>query len=207
MTLLPGFIHCVLSVQCQRLASRPVLLYLPLTLCIDLFLNHGFYNTSCPWIEENTKKYKPCILLPGHSQYDGVPNLLHCINCSLFIYDGKNTAHNVWQKCLCQCGPYHLKKDSRRHLLWSLKSFNNRTYFSLYNLRSLHPSRDWNCAFDHVGSHTALNPSLTNVFSSAQTTLHILPSLHTQIPPITHEAYPILQLNLFSHNSFLSLKS
>ena len=80
-----------------------------------------------PWIGEQTKKYKPCILLSGSLQFNGLLKLVPCFSHCFLIHDNNHTLQTARQKCKCQHGPYYVRRAPRNHLLCVLKPFNRRT--------------------------------------------------------------------------------
>lgn len=139
---------------------------------------------------------------PREFTIDEMPKLVHGFNCCLLIVDNQCTVHHVWEKCICQHGPYYLRKALRSPLLCALKPFSGRMHLNLYNLiLCILPGTAIMLFASFSLTHTTLNRVVNHVLSSAQTTLCILPSPRTQIPPTFHDG------NLFPGDSFLSLKS
>lgn len=83
-----------------------------------------------------------------------MPKLAHGFNCCLLIVDDQCTVHHVWQKCMCQHGPYYLRKALRSPLLCALKPFSGRMHLNLCNLILCIPSRDRNHALCLIFSHS-----------------------------------------------------
>ena len=80
-----------------------------------------------PWIGEQTKKYKPSILLSESLQFNGLLKLVPCFSHCFLIHDNNHTLQTARQKCKCQHGPYYMRRAPRNHLLCALKPFNRRT--------------------------------------------------------------------------------